>query len=510
MKSVTISVILLLLFEASATADQNPGIQMLLTSKGINFAKDVVLGFVRDVASNLAIPNINESNYVVSDFRTTSFDLGTTKVNTESPIVFKVGVKGATATATGKWKASDKILFFTINGMGKFHVSANIDLEQTIGFGRNSDKPAFWIGSCSADVTNIDIQLEGNYFLQTWIYNILLGFFKDRISRELKDKICENIKGSFAEQTKKFSNEFQTDFPLVFGTNQPIKLNVGLISNPVVTTNSITIALRGRCFPMSMPWLRFPFIPPTAPVLSSYTSKMARISISPYVMNTLLYSMWKNNVLKKSFTQQQLSSVLGSPLTANTLAPFLTLAPYGYQQLQAEVLAIRAPKAQFTTRGVTISGKFDIIAGPPIAPNAATINTDVEFMFTPLRSGGIISGSMSNMRVVITNVGALSSQARSKMNKLIEDFLLIQMLPALNSATETGFEYLRIYGFAFSDTSIYYRQNAITMETNFRKLPTTTAAPPSRTIVIEDYTQPDFNVWAISSKTNNLNILHQG
>ncbi|CAK8678853.1 unnamed protein product [Clavelina lepadiformis] len=474
MKLVLLSVILCLLFTASTISGQNPGLQVRLTSNGINFAKDIALGFLRDVINKLKLPDFSGKNFAISNVRVRSFTFGSSTVTAKSPNVFKVAVKGASAYATANWRAWTKVWFINFRASGTGKVSAKVDLEQTIGLGRSSDKPALSAGECKSPITSFDIDLEGSNFFEDWLYNLVLSFFEGKIRRELQSKICPEIAKALAEQSKKLSSEFQPDFPLVFGTN----VNLGLVSNPAVTSNSITLALRGRCFPKSMPSLSFPFNPPTVPAITT-TSQMARISISPYVMNTLLYSMWKSNVLKKSFTQQQLTAAVGSPITANTLVPFFpTLAPYGTQPLQAEVRASQAPRAQFTTTGIRISGKFDIIAGPSSAPQAATISTNVDFTAQPRLTNGVISGSISNVVVVITNAGVLPDQVLNQINQLIEAFLSTQIVPAINDVTGAGFKLPTFYGYSFYGATITTKTNALEIGSNFRKTP----PPPPPTI----------------------------
>ncbi|XP_076824147.1 bactericidal permeability-increasing protein-like [Clavelina lepadiformis] len=477
MKLVLLSVILCLLFTASTISGQNPGLQLRLTSNGINFAKDIALEFLHDVINKLKLPDFSEDNFAVSNLRITSFNLGSTTVTTKSPNIFKVTVKDAGAFATGDWRAWKKIWFIKLRASGTGKVSAKVDLEQTIGLGRNSDKPTLSVGKCTSHITSFDIELEGSNFFQDWIYNLILSFFKGKIRRNLQEQICTEIQKTLGEQFKKLSNDFKTDFPLVFGT----KVNLGLVSNPAVTSNSITLALRGRCFPKSMPSLSFPFNPPTVPAITT-TSQMVRISISPYVMNTLLYSMWKSNVLKKGFSQQQISATLKSPLTANTLAPFFpTLSSYDNQPLQAEIRASQAPRAQFTTTGIQISGKFDIIAGPSSAPQAATISTKVDFMAQPRLTNGVISGSISNVVVVITNAGVLPDQVLNQINQLIEAFLSTQIVPAVNEVTGAGFELPSFYGYSFYGATITTKTNALEIGSNFRKTPPTTTSRPFTT-----------------------------
>ncbi|XP_076824146.1 bactericidal permeability-increasing protein-like [Clavelina lepadiformis] len=470
MKLFLLSVILCLLFTASTISGQNPGLQVRLTSSGINFAKQIALGLLEDIIRKLEFPEIREGDAVLSNLKVKSFTSGTTTVSTKSPNVFKIRMKGAGVSVAGNWRAKTKFLFITFRGSGTGKAYAEIDLEQTIILDRSSDKPLFTVGDCEARVIKFDSSVEGSNFLEDWLYNLILEFLEIGFRRDLKDAICPELKKVLEKQTKQISTDFKTDFPLVFGTN----INLGLVSNPAVTSNSITLALRGRCFPKSMSSLSFPFNPPTVPAITT-TSQMARISISPYVMNTLLYSLWKSNVLKKTFTQQQLTVALGSTLNANTLAPFFpTLAPYGNQPLQAEIRASQAPRAQFTTTGIQISGKFDIIAGPSSAPQAATISTNVDFTAQPRLTNGVISGSISNVVVVITNAGVLPDQVLNQINQLIKTFLSAQIVPAVNEVTGAGFELPSFYGYSFYGATITTKTNALEIGSNFRKTPPST------------------------------------
>ena len=53
-------------------------------------------------------------------------------------------------------------------------------------------------------------------------------------------------------------------------------------------------------------------------------------------------------------------------------------------------------------------------------------------MAQPRLTNGVISGSISNVVVVITNAGVLPDQVLNQINQLIEAFLSTQVVPAVN------------------------------------------------------------------------------
>ncbi|XP_076824710.1 bactericidal permeability-increasing protein-like isoform X1 [Clavelina lepadiformis] len=481
MKLAIISAAFCLILLISSTSGENPGFQIRLTSRGLNFGRDVALGFLKDRLKNLQVPEHTGDGYGIRNIRVTSWNLGSTTITTSRPNEVTLGINSAAATVYGDWRYWKKLLFFTLRDSGTVRVSTSISIQQTVRVGRSGDKPTFSVGHCTASIGHFDVHLSGGNLVATTFYRVILAAVKNIIKPALQLQICPQVVKILSDQSSKITNNFPTVFPLVFGSN----VNLGLVANPAVTSDSFTLSLRGRCFPANNPGLSFPFNAPTTPVLTP-TSQMARISISPYTMNTLLYSMWQSNLLRKFYSQQELSAAIGTSLTANVLADvFPALAQYGSSSLEAEVRAPEAPRVHITPAGIGVNGRIElvlyVVLGPGNKPQALTISTNVQVTVQPRLVGSVVSGTISHLNVAVTGAGGLPVEA---INGIINYFLPSQILPALNRVAAAGFDIPGYYGFSVSGASIATRQNALEVGTDFRKAPPSTTQPPRTTTTL--------------------------
>ncbi|XP_076825361.1 bactericidal permeability-increasing protein-like [Clavelina lepadiformis] len=442
----------------------NPGIKARVTQRGLDFATEIALGFVDKAVDDLSLPSFSGDSpvkYNVQNLNIDSFSVGNTRFTTAAPNVITPTIDNGAVAASADFSASKTFkvfgFSFTLSESGRLIASASdLDLSQRIGLGMDANgKPTFSVGDCDSDIGNLDVRVEGTKLDS--VFNFIIGLFKETLKNELQKRICPAVKGALLKQASTVTQKFKLTFPFVSGT----KVDLGLVCNPEATGNEFIVSLKGKCFPSSMPNLAFPFVAPSMPAISG-TSKMACISVGPYVLNTLLYSMWNLGQLEKTFNVDKIGS-LGD---LSALLP--PLAVIGNNPVQIVVRATGAPSVQLTTAGIGIDVSFEAVINAVLPDgtlqHAITASADVAVLAEARIDNGKIAGTIQTLDVTVTDAGIFPAEL---FNQLIQAFLPQAILPAVNGITEAGFEIPSLYDFRFSSASVAHKQNALEVCSDF-------------------------------------------
>ncbi|XP_076824717.1 bactericidal permeability-increasing protein-like [Clavelina lepadiformis] len=469
------SFIVLLLLSVSATfclavqTGEQPGLKARFGERGLNFGKDLVLDFVKNRLNSVPIPDVSGDSpltYSLTNIEIVSFDLTQSTLETSAPNLFIPNVVDASVAVSATWEASRVvdlgIFSFTLQGAGNLTASASgVNLRQEIGLGRNSnDNPAFSIGSCTASIGNIEADLGDASF------DALLKTFDEFVETELSNRLCPALKNLLEKQAAKLTERYD----LIFSLTSQLGVDLGLVCDPEASEDNLLFSLRGRCFPRNNPSLSFPFSAPVMPPLSS-TSQMVRLGINHYVLDTLLYSLWKEDLLDHEISASQISAVIDQTLTAADVATLLQkFSLHGNKPLHFLLRFVDLPDVHFDSDGITVYAHYEVAAGvltdeefQDVYTAAAVINATASMNVLE----GRLFGRIENLEVRVTQAGEFPVEL---VNKLIEDNLPDQILPVLNNLAKTGYEIPDYMGYTLENTSVETKENALEIGTDISRV----------------------------------------
>ncbi|CAK8678839.1 unnamed protein product [Clavelina lepadiformis] len=438
----------------------HPGIKAKLTSKGLDFASDVVLGFAENAIQKIKLPSISGSTpveYNVNSLMIETFNLGNTKFRTKTPNLFIPAIDKGTISASARFSASKTFKIFnfpfTLRADGGIRASASglhLSQEFALKMAKNG-KPTFLVEACSARIEDLDIKVFDTKL--DAVFNIVLELFKETIKEELEKRICPAVKKTLSSQASKVANSFIVNYPFLLETS----VDLGLVCDPEATENELMISVKGRCYPSDNPDLEFPFVTTALPRISS-SAQMARVSFSPYAVNTLAYSLWKLGKLEGTFNVGKLGS-LGVGDLGSVLPP---LAIIGDNPLQIEVRATHPPRTEFTPDGIRIEGTVEVVLNAVMPDGsilqALTVISDIELLAKARIENQTISGRASYLDVRVSDAGELPAEL---FNQLLQAFLPQAILPAINGIAETGYEIPSLYGYDLINASVEHKLNAL-------------------------------------------------
>ncbi|XP_076825437.1 lipopolysaccharide-binding protein-like [Clavelina lepadiformis] len=360
---------------AASQGQEHPGLKVRVSTSGLNFLKDLVIDAVDDQLRSVRLPNVKGKdfvNYEIKNIVASKIRLGGTSVRTIRPNIFQARANGAGMDVNAEWEVSRKIKIpfvpnINLKGSGRLQArTSNVDIQQSIIVERTATgKPKFTVADCSVRIGSFSSKIDVNKLPSqiSRALNVLVDLFENLIKKEIQQMVCGLIRPGLQSLGQKLTRNFELTFPLFLGT----KIDLGLACDPSSTGSNGLVCLNGNIFPDGQSDVAFPFAAPELPMTSA-SSHMARISISPYVPNTLLHSLYLENRLKQTFTPENIASIFHVSLPVGAIVPFLkplfgdNLPPVGLYAslLQFTVEATDSPRALFTPVGVEVSGSFKI------------------------------------------------------------------------------------------------------------------------------------------------------
>ncbi|XP_076824714.1 lipopolysaccharide-binding protein-like isoform X2 [Clavelina lepadiformis] len=462
----------------------NPGVKARVTSGGLKFLSQIALGFAEDAVEDLDLPTLSGTSpveYKISNLKINSFSLGRIGFNTAAPNVITPVIDDGKVSASAQFEASKTIkvfgFSFPIAISGNIHASASgLDLSQQISLGMNADgKPTFSLQNCDSSIGDLDLKVSGTTLDAA--FNLIIGLFKSTITDLLQKEICPAVKKALSKQGEKVTEKFKLVYPLIKQTN----IDLGLVCDPEATGTEFLVSLKGKCFASSMPNIPRRYVALPMPPISA-TSKMACISVSPYVLNTLLYAFSELGHLGRTFDFDEshmqcvclYSSVRWefSQLFCPTCKLFRTSKKALHVEhtfrVQIVVSATSAPSVDFTASGIGIEGPFEVVVNAVLPDDSKqhviTIMANVDILAKARIENGNFAGNIESLDVTVTDAGGLPAEL---FNQLFQAFIPQAILPAINGITEAGFEIPSLFDFCFSGASIIHKKDALEVCTDF-------------------------------------------
>lgn len=269
------------------TCHANPGIRVQITQKGLNYANDLALTKMYNELQNYKFDNQRgSSSYNLYDIKVSrvSKPRGQAVLVPGQGLRWTVEIKGYRLSA--KLTFSKKLLWFTIRKtfsltMDVDSVELKLTLQPTKATNGGLNLKAL---SCKS---HVDVKVSAKNF----VVKIILKLFRSKINRIIERKLCQSA-------TKIINNDVASklaSFPVTRQIKHGYFFDYGFVSNPVFTSNYMQTNHKAAILDKNKNG-QFPFAPPQLPQLNE-NKDMIYFIISDYVLNTWLYTAYRDNQL---------------------------------------------------------------------------------------------------------------------------------------------------------------------------------------------------------------------
>ncbi|XP_035512228.1 lipopolysaccharide-binding protein [Morone saxatilis] len=468
------SVIAVLLL-ISLTCGENPAVQVILTNKGLQYGKHVGAGWIQDKLELITLPDISgEVDIVIGTVYYTLTGVTITKCDFPEPSVefyeertgFKTSIAGLNVALTGGWRTK----FGIIHDRGSFDMAIfNVDVTSVVELGKDPDGHLSVTSvSCDAQVGDVDIEFHGG---ASWMFQPFVKHFKGRISGEIEERICPNVKESIVNL------EYHLQAANVsFHVNEDITLDLALTGLPVINASSLTLGLTGEFYSTKTqkdpPFEAQPFTMPEQP------GYMLSMGLSEFTLNSASYGYFSAGLLQASINDSMIPP--GSPMHLNTssMGPFIPQLPKMFPGLLMNLLvyAREAPLFSFHPGAVNLDFQGAVKAFAIQSNGTQTplfkLSVDSTFSGKVWIADDTVKGSMGMNNFTLTleasEVGAFKTDAMESFAKMISPVVMA----AVNKKLGAGVALPRMKQAKLINTVLEVEEGFIAISSDAQLLPT--------------------------------------
>ncbi|XVF03749.1 hypothetical protein REPUB_Repub05bG0020300 [Reevesia pubescens] len=227
-------------------SDQKGYISAVISDKGLDFAKDLLIEKaissmiplqLSDIEKSVKIPVIGKVSLGLSNIIIHSVDVASSSVQTGESGIFLVA-SGATANLNMDWKYSYKTWVISISDHGSATVqvqgmvvwvnAAIINQEGTL-------KLLLLDSGCH--VEDISIDVDGG---ASWLYQGIIDAFQGKIVSAIENAIIQKTR----EGIIKLDSKFQS-LPKQMKVNSVVTMNITFVDDPVFSNSSVELEISG-------------------------------------------------------------------------------------------------------------------------------------------------------------------------------------------------------------------------------------------------------------------------
>ncbi|CAJ1085579.1 bactericidal permeability-increasing protein [Xyrichtys novacula] len=304
---------------------ENPAIQLILNSKGLQYGKHIGAGWIQEQLELITLPDISGEIdvYILGTVFYTLTGVTITKCDFPEPSVefyqdatgLKTSIFDLSVATKGGWRINYGIL----HGQGSFNMAIfGIDVTSVVNLGKDPDgHPTVTSVSCDAQVKDMNIHFHGG---ASWIIQPFVDHLKGRIRGELENKICPAVE----EYILNLEYHLQA-MNVSFDVNQDLKIDLPLSSLPIIDASSLNLGLKGEFYsiksPTEPPFEAQPFTMPERP------DYMLSMGLSEFTLNSASYGYYSAGLLKALINDSMIPPRFPVHLNTSSMGQFIPQLP---------------------------------------------------------------------------------------------------------------------------------------------------------------------------------------
>ncbi|XP_050138103.1 putative BPI/LBP family protein At1g04970 [Malus sylvestris] len=234
------------LFLVSATTQEGGFISVVVSRKGLDFTKDLLIEQavssiiplkLPEIKKSIKIPLVGKVHIVLSNILIYNVEIGSSYVETGDSGIALIA-SGATANLSMDWKYTYSTWLFDISDSGDASIQVEgMEVGVTLALKDQEGTLKLSVLECGCYVKDITIKLDGG---ASWLYQGLVDAFKGQIISAVEDNISNKVR----EGIVKLDSLLQS-LPKQIALDDIAALNVTFVGNPVLSNSSIEFQING-------------------------------------------------------------------------------------------------------------------------------------------------------------------------------------------------------------------------------------------------------------------------
>ncbi|XP_038690731.1 putative BPI/LBP family protein At1g04970 [Tripterygium wilfordii] len=462
---VIISSFLLIPARTHLQSHEESYISLVISSKGLEFAKDLLVEKavstliplqVPDIEKTVNIPVVGKVNMGLSNITISGVNIASSLVETgENGIVLVAS--GATANLSMNWWYSYRRWFITIRDEGEASVQVeNMQVGITATIKEEEGTIKLFLLDCGCSVEDISIDLDGG---ASWLYQGLVDAFQGKIRSAVEDAISKNIK----EGMKKLSSKLQS-LPKRISVDDIMDMNVTFVDDPTLSHSSVEFDINGL-FTAADEISISDFYRRGSQTSVSFDdpTKMIKISLHENVFYTAALVYFEKGYMHWNFDEIPEQSLLNTAGWRYIVPQLYDRYPNDDMMLNVSVASPPVIKVINQVIDATVSSylTIDVLDAGEVIP-VACISMIIRASCSPEVSGNNLVGTVSLIDFTLSlEWSRIGNLHLNLVQPVISVILKTVLFPYVNVHLRKGFPLPLLHGFEVREAEIFYMDSNV-------------------------------------------------
>lgn len=466
--SLSILASLLVLLISSSNSQSNSSgeyISVEISNKGLDFAKNLLVGTAEsslvplelpEIKKSVSIPVVGKVEMLLSDIVIDRIDVNSSTVRTGNSCII-LAVSGATGNMTMKWKYSYDtwLLPVTVTDEGDASVQVEgMEIALTLSLQNKNGSLSLSLLESGCFVEDISVALDGG---ASWLYQGVLDAFEGKLISAVEDAITKKI----GDGVLKLDSVLRS-LPKEVQITKVASMNVTFVGDPVISNSSVSLAINGLLGDSDKsfyPGHRSPSI------ACKDSNEMVSVFLHENVIKSALSVYFKADKMQWFVDQVPDQSLLNT-------AEWRFIVPKLYKQypnddMSLNITVTSTPGVKIEERMMYATVPADVIINVKhqgeVVP-VACISVDINGWVFAAVSDGSVTGSVRLDDIAMSlKWSSIGNLHLFLVQRVASTLLKTVVVPLVNLRLEMGYHLPFFHGYELRDTQIFFSDSWITV-----------------------------------------------
>ncbi|KAK5873048.1 hypothetical protein PBY51_013693 [Eleginops maclovinus] len=398
------------------TISINPGVKVKLTTKGIEYGRQLALASIQqklktiridDMSGKVKVSRIGKVKYSLTNLKMVDVGLPEATLNMVPGTGVRLSIGNAFFRLQGNWR----VKYLIVSDSGSFNLNVN----------------------------GISI---GEHTFQTWsklAVQSVQQYVENAIRKAMQKQICPLVANAVSD----LNNNLKT-LNVLAKVDQFAEIEYSMVASPAVSTTSIDLSLKGEFYNIGKH--QEPPFTPAAFSLPPQINNMLYIGLSSFTANSAAFVYNSAGAFSQYITDDMIPKASPIRLTTGTFGVFIPQIAKQFPGLMMKLLVktVKTPIITFETNNATVQA-FATATAYAIQPNATlsplfVLNLDSSVSARVFVSGTRVAGALTLNKMDLTLATSYVGdfQVRS-LDSIFQTVLKWVVIPTLNVDLAKGY-----------------------------------------------------------------------
>lgn len=441
--TVCYSCCLALLVFAPMILGSNPGVEVRLTQKGLEYGRQIGMASIQKKLQTISIPDmsgkervkVGKVEYRLSNMHIVNVGLPSSTVNLVPGGGVTLAISNAFINLRGNWRVK---YLRRIRDSGSFELNVNqLSVSATMAVSSDpTGRPNVSSTSCTAAVGSARVKFRGG---ASWLYNLFSKYIDRALRKAMEKQICPLVTKAISDV-----NPHLKTLNVLAEVDKYAEVEYSMVRSPTVSQSYIDLSLKGEFYNIGRhqepPFAAQNFsLPPNA-------SRMLYIGLSAFTLNSAAFVYDRAGALSLYVTDDMIPKISPIRLNTRTFGTFVPQIAKRFPNLMVKLL-VRAsanPVVRLEPGRVAVQANgtvtaYAIQANGTLTPlfmlNLET-NISAQVLLKGMRLAAAVTLNRMSLTLATSYVGDFQVRA---LDSVLQMVLKLVVIPTVNVQLAKGY-----------------------------------------------------------------------